>query len=201
MVDTQQHAWAQVANHVDFTLKPDIELFASRVPCDGTILDYGCGYGRICNDLYDHGYKKTVGIDTSAEMIARGRRTYPHLSLREISDHFIPYPADHFDGIVVCAVLTCIPASSQRRAVIHEIARALKPNGTAYILEFHITEFVDYDGEGTFLSSQGVRMKHFSKRGLKDELSSLDLINTTVKPAETLAGAKTHAIHCLATKF
>ncbi len=44
-------------------------------------------------------------------------------------------------------------------------------------------------------------MKHFAKMELEDELSSLNLISTAVTPAETLAGANIHAIHCLATKF
>lgn len=200
MVDIQQSAWGQVANHVNFTLKPDLELFASQVPLDGSILDYGCGYGRICNDLHTHGYRKVLGIDTSAEMIARGSLTYPHLSLLHTSDYLIPFQANHFDGVIVCAVLTCIPWPSHRRTVIDEIARVLKPGGAAYIIEFHLSESVDYDTEGTFLSSLGIRMKHFSKRELEDELSSLNLINLTIRHAESLAGAKTRAIHCCVTK-
>jgi len=201
MVDTQQSAWGQVASDVNFTLTPDLDLFASRVPCDGTVLDYGCGYGRICNDLHAHGYRNVLGIDTSAEMIARGRLMYPHISLLNTPDYLIPFQANHFDGVIVCAVLTCIARFSQRRAVIDEIARVLKPGGTAYILEFHISEFVDYDGDGTFPSSLGVRMKHFLKQELEDELSSLKLINSVVMPAETLTGAKAHAIHCLVLKL
>lgn len=200
-IDSQQSIWNQVANSVNFTLKPDLELFASQVPLDGSILDYGCGYGRVCNDLHTHGYKKVLGIDTSAEMIARGSLTYPHISLLHVSDYLIPFQANHFDGVIVCAVLTCISQRSHRRKVIEEIARVLKPGGIAYFLEFHISESVDYDVDGTFFSSLGIRMKHFTNREIEDELSSLDLINLTVRPAETLAGEKTHAIHCCATKL
>ena len=200
MVDSQHSLWDQVASSVNFTLTPDLELFTKQVPLDGEILDYGCGYGRVCNDLHIRGYKKALGIDTSAEMIARGSLTYQQIPLRHVSDYLIPFQANHFDGVIVCAVLTCIPLQSHRSAVIEEVARVLKRGGIAYFIEFHISESVDYDVDGTFLSGLGIRMKHFTNKELEVELSSLNVTSLAVRPAETLAGEKAHAIHCCVTK-
>ena len=37
------------------------------------ILDFGCGYGRICQKVWRMGYRNVVGYDCSPRMIERGQ--------------------------------------------------------------------------------------------------------------------------------
>jgi SAM-dependent methyltransferase len=39
------------------------------------VLDYGCGYGRVMAELGHHGFEDVLGVDISAALIERGRRS------------------------------------------------------------------------------------------------------------------------------
>ena len=72
MRHVQKDIWDSVAKSVNFTLNIDLQEFRNHVPLNSTILDFGCGYGRVTNKLFNLGYESVVGIDTLFEMIARG---------------------------------------------------------------------------------------------------------------------------------
>lgn len=97
------------------------------------ILDYGCGYGRTMNLLYEYGYQNIEGVDFSAQMIRRGHHSFPHLSFDVMHSSSLSYPDGSFDAVLLFAVLTCIPDNETQRALIEEIVRVLKPGGILYI--------------------------------------------------------------------
>jgi ubiquinone/menaquinone biosynthesis C-methylase UbiE len=45
------------------------------------ILDHGCGYGRLLNQLSEAGYGNAVGMDFSDKMLMQCRSQFPHLTL------------------------------------------------------------------------------------------------------------------------
>jgi SAM-dependent methyltransferase len=200
IVNTQPNAWNGVAARVDFTVNPNLDLFEKYVHLSSAVLDYGCGYGRIANELRKRGFTNVLGVDTSVEMIRRGMKAFPLESLKHISDFRIPTPAEHFDGVLVSAVLTCIATAVERQVVIGELMRVLKPGGIAYFVEFHASESSQYASDGTFTSGLGVRMKHFTKPELEHEISGFGLIHSEIQSAITIEGHETSAIHCLANK-
>ena len=73
-----------------------------------TLLDFGCGYGRICEIMDGLGYRKIIGLDIAAKMITRGRKRNPHLDLRVLNPGQWPGRPECFDAVVLFAVLTCI---------------------------------------------------------------------------------------------
>ncbi|MFZ5564922.1 MAG: class I SAM-dependent methyltransferase, partial [Thermodesulfobacteriota bacterium] len=77
-LDRQIDYWDRVAKNKSFTHELDAARFRLLVPETARILDAGCGYGRICDQLYRMGYTDIRGVDVSSEMIERGRRAYPH---------------------------------------------------------------------------------------------------------------------------
>lgn len=74
--------WDYVAELVNFNLPISRDAFIATVPFESNILDFGCGYGRITQEISELGYNKIIGIDSSQEMINRGLSDYPKLDLR-----------------------------------------------------------------------------------------------------------------------
>ncbi len=128
--------WDSVSDTKQFTTPFHTDIFKQYVNLNGQILDVGCGYGRTLNELYDIGYKNLTGIDFSTGMIARGKNQFPHLNLFVKEGESIDFPDNHFDAVILFAVLTCIPSDSVQKNLISEIERVLKPGGIIYINDF-----------------------------------------------------------------
>ncbi len=77
----QKDYWNSVAEEKKFTTVLDVELFSKYVSKNSKILDVGCGYGRILNELSESGFVDLTGIDSAEKMIKRGLREYPNLNL------------------------------------------------------------------------------------------------------------------------
>jgi trans-aconitate methyltransferase len=92
------------------------------------ILDLGCGTGYLTSLIAAAG-AETIGIDNSAEMIAKARNEYPAIKFQESSAtdfHF----ADSFDAIFSNAVLHWV---LEKQKVIDCIYENLKPGGRMVI--------------------------------------------------------------------
>src|SRR5690349_5684324 len=62
----------------EFTNKPVIEKLA---PLEGkNVLDYGCGPGRLAQQLAEAGAGSVVGVDVSSETIENATRRHPPAS-------------------------------------------------------------------------------------------------------------------------
>lgn len=195
MVETQQNSWNKVASEISFSLEPDFNKLASLVTKDAKILDYGCGYGRVTNELHARGYDSLTGVDTSIKMVGRGLKQYPSLDLHHIESHEIPTELGKFDAILFCAVLTCIPIKEHRTKIIEAVYESLNEGGVIYCVEFHKSDVINYSPFGTFKTKFNVEMKHFLPTEISEELSIFKKISQFVADATTITGAKTSAIH------
>ena len=110
-------SWDKVAAEVQFNLEIDRERFLGMIDRKAKILDFGCGYGRISNELVESGYVDVTGVDPSRGMIERGMNTSPDLILLHSDGINLPFDEHTFDVVVSCAVLTCIPSSEERGRV------------------------------------------------------------------------------------
>jgi 2-polyprenyl-3-methyl-5-hydroxy-6-metoxy-1,4-benzoquinol methylase len=86
--------WDSVAGKKQFTHPLNTESFQEFVPVTASILDIGCGYGRLCHELNELGYKNVVGIDMSNEMIREGIKLFPHLDLQCFISEDMPFKYD-----------------------------------------------------------------------------------------------------------
>lgn len=163
--------WDSVSETKQFTTSFQAEAFAQYVNQDAKILDVGCGYGRTLNELHHRGYKNLTGIDFSKGMIERGKRQFPYLHLLVKEKDSIDFPDNHFDAVILLAVLTCIPSDEEQRKLISEIKRVLKPGGILYINDFllntderNISRYEKYAKEygtyGVFELSEGAVLRH-----------------------------------------
>lgn len=112
------------------------KAFESMKDCD-TLLDLGCGTGRLYDVLAKH-CKQYTGLDFSQEMLklfreGRMLRENDKLELGEASD--MPFADSSFDGVVSSVVLQHIVDPEKFLKVVAEIKRVLKPDGVLYLLE------------------------------------------------------------------
>jgi len=99
------------------------ELFAGRV------LEIGCGAGRLTGYLIELG-QHVQGIDVSPAMIAYCRETYPGgdfsvMDLRDLSG----FEKESLDVVVATNNVLDVLNDSERRRVLRDIGRVLRPGG------------------------------------------------------------------------
>lgn len=174
MKTSPMNYWNKVAKEKIFTTALDTTIFPKGINEQSLFIDYGCGYGRIANELYSLGYKNIKGFDFATEMIERGKITYPHLDLSVSQDNKMDCPSHSADMVFLFAVLTCIISDDTQRVLIEEISRVLKPNGYLYINDFLINtdernqkryeKYADkYQQYGVFELPEGAILRHHKK--------------------------------------
>lgn len=106
----------------------EFEFFKKYINSGHTILDAGCGNGR----LYEFFKKDSInyyGVDSSKKLINIAKSNYPegNFSIGNITE--LPYQDNKFDVVFCVATLHHIPSQKLRRQVIAEYSRVLKPGG------------------------------------------------------------------------
>ncbi|MEZ5167976.1 MAG: methyltransferase domain-containing protein [Acidimicrobiales bacterium] len=110
-----------------------LDVFAERVRMapTRTVLDAGCGPGRVAAYLADRGLMAS-GVDISTEMLARARAAHPALTFTEgsLTDLSV---ADHSIGGVVYWYSIIVTPPDELDAVWRELHRVLAPGGRALV--------------------------------------------------------------------
>jgi len=126
----QQAFWDAAADSKEFSHPLDLNRFSTLVPQESRILDYGCGYGRLCGALRRAGYSRLIGVDPSIRMIDRARAENPGVPFQALTgDWPLPFEEAAFDAVLLFSVLTCIVRDEDQRAIVAEIARVLRRDG------------------------------------------------------------------------
>jgi ubiquinone/menaquinone biosynthesis C-methylase UbiE len=101
--------------------------------CGVTILDVGCGEGRLAADLAAAGALVT-GVDPSASALDRARALAPAATFVCAGAEALPFPAASFDAVVIVNALHHVPASIMDLA-LSEASRVVRPDGTIVVIE------------------------------------------------------------------
>lgn len=99
-----------------------VERFGPR-----SVLDAGCGTGRVARELAERGIRVT-GVDLDADMLAVARRAAPHLEwhLGDLAEIHLP---GAFDAIVMAGNVMIFLEPGTEGAVLANMARHLEPRG------------------------------------------------------------------------
>lgn len=177
-----------------FSLQP---FFFENVHPGDSIVDIGCGWGRICFDLLQRGYGPLTGIDQNEDCIRfaeEKRRSLPEN--QQLICRFerrcaleTGFADDTFDAGTIMAVLTTLTTPEDRLQALREARRIVRKSGSLYIGEFvqtwrHPTYYKRYvQGEketgelGSFFAKDksgtiSFQAHHFTERELVDLLQA-----------------------------
>ena len=191
--------WNRVAETKTFHHPFDVDRVPTMLPRDARILDVGCGYGRTLAQLAVLGYHRLVGVDPAGAMIARGRHLYPDLDLRVLAPGPLAFPDACFDAVLLIAVLTCVPADDDQRALVAEIRRVLRPGGLLYVSDFllaaderNVARYREgtrrFPRYGIFEHPEGVVLRHHDPVWIRELTSGFDEISLAEFEATTMNG-------------
>jgi SAM-dependent methyltransferase len=122
-------------------VQPGIQRALRAVADCRSILDVGCGDGRVAEAVRDMGWPgEYVGLDGSVTLLERARaRELGPLPTRFIQADLTTtgwpqrLPRQQFDGALAFAVLHHIPGARRRARLMSQIAGLLAPGGRAVI--------------------------------------------------------------------
>lgn len=167
----QKGYWDRVAPEKRFSHPLRLEWLLQYLTSQARILDHGCGYGRLLDQLLGVGYGHAVGMDFSEKMLMECRSRFPNLTLVLNDGRTLPFCDRAFDAILLFAVLTCIPSDDDQRILLAEVKRVLRPGGILYISDLlinsdlrNVERYERYANEfgifGVFELPEGVIVRH-----------------------------------------
>jgi ubiquinone/menaquinone biosynthesis C-methylase UbiE len=117
------------------TLDKVLELGGASIQQGDTVVDIGCGVGRLTRAAAQRGAGRVLGVDVSAEMLKQARELNAHLENVEFhhgdGQHLTGVPDDIADAIVSHVVFQHIPDPKITLGYVTEMGRVLKPGGWA----------------------------------------------------------------------
>jgi SAM-dependent methyltransferase len=170
-VPLQKDYWDRVAPEKHFSHPLRLEWLPQHLSSQAHILDHGCGYGRLIDQLFGTGYRNVVGMDFSEKMLTECRSRFPNLTLVRNDGRTLPFCDRAFDAVLLFAVLTCIPSDDDQRILLAEVMRVLRPGGIVYISDLlintdarNVERYERYENEfgvyGVFELPEGVIVRH-----------------------------------------
>jgi len=132
-------------------LKPqgEPEIIRGVLKAGATVLELGCGVGRITHPLIEMGFD-VVAVDNCAEMLA-----FVDGAVRVRSDIETLDLDRKFDAVLLTSHLINTPDSARRHAILAACLRHLGPNGVA-IIQRHDPNWLEDAKEGFLGSNLGV---------------------------------------------
>lgn len=210
-IDNQTKYWDMVANQKEFTHPLNTDLLKRYFRIEKKIVDYGCGYGRTVSQLLELGYRDVVGYDTSKELITRGTSSSILPIFHITSPKELPIADNSLDGIILFAVLTCIPSNKGQFELINTLYSKLKSGGIIYISDYYLQnnssemqryEYLkeDVDNFGVFTLKEGVIFRHHPKEWITQLLKDFTILEETQIEVRTMNGNNAEAFQLIIQK-
>jgi ubiquinone/menaquinone biosynthesis C-methylase UbiE len=122
------------------SLELNEDIFAKLKPED-KILDFGCGFGKTCFDLYKKGYRSVTGIDINQKGIQLAnnygaQNGIDGLTFKSENAAILSFKNDSYTFGIMQAFLTTVAKESERKLIFSEASRVLTPGAYLYIAEF-----------------------------------------------------------------
>jgi ubiquinone/menaquinone biosynthesis C-methylase UbiE len=109
-------------------------------PAVGTVLDYGCGTGRVAQRMVDEHGVSVIAADPSAGMlqVAQELRLHPKISYQMIGDdQRVDASENSVDAAISCFIFVCISEAERIRKILAEVYRTLRPGAKYAMLELN----------------------------------------------------------------
>lgn len=112
-------------------------LGLAAFPPGSRVLDIGCGCGTTVEYLTATCGLEALGIDISAELIAKAKARNSTLDVRVGSVYDLPYADNSMDGVLMECVFTLF---DNKPLALEQIRRTLVPGGKLIISDLYIRE-------------------------------------------------------------
>ena len=140
-----------IADHFSLTRQGmwgEFEDFAKHVKPHDSILDAGCGNGRLMQ-LFEHIPCRYTGVDNSAKLLAKAQQASRQFPQLQTSFAFgsllsLPFPDKSFNRVFCIAALHHIPSKEYQARAARELFRVLKPNGTLILTNWNLRGQLSY---------------------------------------------------------
>lgn len=103
-----------------------------------TLLDYGCGPGKVAERVARSYGQRVVAVDPSADMLAIATQRHPHplVTYHQVPENPPTLLADgSIDAAMTCFVFVVQPSRERLRAIAAEVWRVLRPGGRFAVLD------------------------------------------------------------------
>ena len=128
---------AEPFSHSRHAIWPELLPILDYIKDGDSILDLGCGNGRILK-LFNAKLINYTGLDPSDKLIALAKELHPNGGLFMVGGaDKLPFPDASFDHILMIAVLHHIPDRAFRQRVLLEIKRVLRPGGMLFLTNWN----------------------------------------------------------------
>jgi len=85
-LDQQIEYWNRVGSTKSFLHPVNLDRLSDLLAPTASIVDYGCGYGRVLKILFEHGYRNIAGFDLAPAMVEEARQRLPGVELGRRAD-------------------------------------------------------------------------------------------------------------------
>jgi ubiquinone/menaquinone biosynthesis C-methylase UbiE len=206
--ELNQGFWSTIGPTKSFTDPFYLDEFKLHTNSDDTILEYGCGYGRILSLLKTNGYSNLCGVDWAEGMINRAKQESPSLNLVLLSEQKLPFDDESFDAAIISTVLCCNAENDAIKNIVKELRRVLKKNGILYFCDFLITDSDHYRSKyelgrkelseyGAYRTNEGIIVRHFELKQLKELLSEFRILWETEQEYVTMNNNPVRQYHAI----
>ena len=177
--------WDSVAGKKVFATPVPHDFLKKYLPSDGAILEIGCGYGRVLEELRHRGFNRLYGTDCSNRMIDLARHRLGTEVYLEVSDSsHLEFADATFDAVLLIAVLISIVETEVEKSLVSEVLRVLKPGGVVCVNDLLISDkgrrytlsVDEFGAKGIFLADGRLPVKHCAEDRYRSLFSDFNFL-------------------------
>ncbi len=138
LIQKNKNSYEKIASHFDSTrswLWKDLHNFAKYVKDGDSVLDFGCGNGRLLG-IFEGKSINYIGVDASENLIEIAKNKFQKSSSKNTKANFeiveglnLPFSDRSFDNVYCIAAFHHIPSVQKRKDLLLEFFRVLKSEG------------------------------------------------------------------------
>lgn len=195
--------WDSIASLKKFRHPLPQSVVDKYFPDGARVLDIGCGYGRLVENLLAQGFS-VAGTDTSTAMLKEARKNAPKAELQECRSD-LPWDDKTYDVVLLVTLLTSVPFDLEQRQIMSEVRRVLKPGGYVFVSDLPLQWSAQYleryrDGQkrygqyGVFDLAGGGTVRHHEQGYFMQLMNGFKCLEMETHEVETMNGNQAQAV-------
>ena len=117
--------------------QPLIDDMIAQLGTQISVLDYGCGGGKVSRRLIERGIEKVTGVDISYVMVdkASSHAQKGNSRYQKITSGKLPFESGSFNAAICCYVFINNNEKDELLKIAKEVFRTIKKGGVFYVLD------------------------------------------------------------------